>query len=77
MCKAELCRGGESVVFPIVGPASLPVFSQAGGSRMADVLRSMALAGAILLAVVVLIVIISRVTVNRGEASMKGLDKHH
>jgi len=44
---------------------------------MADVLRSMALAGAILLAVVVLIVIISRVTVNRGEASMKGLDKHH
>ena len=61
----------------LVFGGSLPVFSQAGGSRMADVLRSMALAGAILLAVVVLIVIISRVTVNRGEASMKGLDKHH
>jgi hypothetical protein len=44
---------------------------------MSDVLRSMGLAGAILLAVVVLIIIVSMAAVNRGEASMKSIDKHH
>jgi len=44
---------------------------------MSDVLRSMGLAGAILLAVVVLIIFVSMAAVNRGEASMKEIDKHH
>jgi hypothetical protein len=44
---------------------------------MPDVVRSLMMAGAILLGVVVLIVIVSVATVNRGEASMKNLDKHH
>ena len=44
---------------------------------MSDVLRSLGMAGAILLAVVVLIVIISKLVVNRGEATMKAMDKHH
>jgi hypothetical protein len=44
---------------------------------MADVLRSMGMAGAILLAVVVLIVIVTMAAVKRGEASMRGMDKNH
>ena len=44
---------------------------------MADVLRSMGLAGAILLGVVALIVVITAVVVKRGEASMRGVDKPH
>jgi len=44
---------------------------------MPDVVRAMGLAGAILLAVVVFIIIICKLAVDRGEASMKALDKHH
>ena len=44
---------------------------------MPDVVRAMGLAGVILLAVVVLIVIVSKMAVDRGEATMKGAGKHH
>ena len=44
---------------------------------MSDLLRSMGLAGGILLAVVVFIVIITMAMVKRGEASMHNMDKHH
>jgi len=44
---------------------------------MSDVLSSLGIAGAILLGVVVLTVVITVVTVKRGEAAMRGMDKHH
>lgn len=44
---------------------------------MPDVVRALAISGSILIAVVILIVIISFVTVNRGEAAMADDVKEH
>jgi len=44
---------------------------------MADVVRAMGLAGVILLAVVIFAIIVCKLAVDRGEASMKAMDKHH
>ena len=41
-----------------------------------DLMRALAISGGILLAVVVLIVVVSLVTVKRGEASMAAENKH-
>jgi len=43
---------------------------------MADVLNAMGIAGAILLGVLVLIVVITVATVKRGETAMHHMDKH-
>jgi hypothetical protein len=44
---------------------------------MPDVVRALAISGSILIAVVILIVIVSFVTVNRGEVAMAEDVKEH
>jgi hypothetical protein len=43
----------------------------------ADLMRALAISGGILIGVVILIVIVSIITVNRGEAEMAADSKHH
>jgi hypothetical protein len=42
-----------------------------------DLIRALGLSGAILIAVVVLIVIVSMIAVKRGESAMSAGSKHH
>ena len=44
---------------------------------MSDLIRALAISGSILIGVVVLIVIVSYVTVNRGEVEMAADSKRH
>ena len=44
---------------------------------MADALRAMAISGAIMLVVVLVVIAVSFVAVRRGEAAMEADQKHH